>query len=80
MPTNPADSKDLDLGPTGRYPSSQPQNDEDHGELKSALFAVDGLIRIEFGQKVGWLSLTTPEARILSSLLIRLADQIEGQG
>jgi hypothetical protein len=70
--------KNFKLGATGRFPYGRTGPD-DEGELAAAL-AVDranGVIRIEFGKPVGWLSLPSGHARALAKILLEKADELD---
>lgn len=68
------------LGATGRYPFGAAES-SDEGELRMAL-ACDhrnGIVRIEFGKPVGWLGLTSREARELAKLLVEKASELDAR-
>jgi hypothetical protein len=70
--------KDFKLGATGRFPYGKTAPD-DQGELLAAM-AVDhqhGVIRIEFGKPVAWLSLPSGDARAWATALIEKADELD---
>jgi len=66
------------IGATGQFPYGK-QDATDEGELAAAI-GVDpknGIIRIEFGKPVAWLSLPALEARRLAEILNEKADELE---
>lgn len=66
------------LGATGEYPYGQ-QDATDEGELMAAMAADprNGVVRIDFGKSVAWLSLPAKAAREWAALLISKADELE---
>ena len=66
------------IGATGRYPYGQ-QDATDEGELAAAMAAdpKNGVVRIEFGKPVAWLSLPAKAAREFAALLVSKADELE---
>jgi hypothetical protein len=68
------------IGATGQFPYGK-QDDTDEGQLATAI-GIDpksGVIQIEFGKPVAWLSLPAVEARKLAAILIEKAEQLEKQ-
>lgn len=66
------------LGATGRFPYGQ-ADATDEGELAAAVAADprNGVVRIEFGKPVAWLSLPAKAARAFAALLVSKADELE---
>lgn len=66
----------LKLGGTGAFPEGRSQpNDE--GELKMAIGVTDGgLVHIEFGKPIAWLSMSPGQAKEMAALLLRHAASI----
>ena len=74
----PMKFKDFALGATGRYPHGKASQD-DEGELQMLLVAdhAEGIVRIVFGKRVGWLGLPSGHARQLAAMLIEKAEELD---
>ena len=67
-------------GATGRFPRGK-QNAEDEGELRVVCTAdrEAGLVRLDFGKPVAWLSASPDEIRQIALQLLRKASEIDGK-
>jgi hypothetical protein len=59
-------------GPTGKFPDGK-LNDDDEGELNIAVHADNGMVRVDFGTKLEWISMTPDDAADLARILVRMA-------
>jgi len=64
-------------GKTGKYPRGK-LNAHDEGELQLAIGHKDGNVILDFGTPVAWLGLPPKEAKDLGMMLIKHANEIEG--
>ncbi len=62
------ESAKMKLGATGEFPGGQ-LTQQDEGEIKIAVGAVDGKVVINFGKPVAWIGLDAKQARQLAESL-----------
>ena len=65
------------MGATNNYPKGKISED-DEGELKLMITAIDNQVRIDFGKGVTWLSMEPDFARNLSNVLLEKAKEADG--
>jgi len=57
-------------GSTGKFPEGK-LRDDDEGEIRVALTAIDGKIIIDFGKPVKWIGLGPTDAILLGENLVK---------
>jgi len=63
------------LGATGQYPRGHIK-EAGQGELKAAFSISNGLIILNLGKSVSWLSMTAAQARTLANILVYYAEKL----
>lgn len=66
------------LGPTGRFPDGQ-LNDNDEGEIQIAINTEGGKVVINFGKPVAWIGFTPEQADMIAFSLIEKASKLKGR-
>lgn len=64
------------IGPTGEFPQGS-LRDDDAGELRIRVGALDGKVFVQFGVPSEWIAGGPEWARGLAALLVKRADEIE---
>jgi hypothetical protein len=72
MSTPDEDAEKLKLGPTGCAPDGT-LGPHDHGEIRTAVYAQDGKVILNFGKDLRWIGLTPEQALQLGVVLFGLA-------
>ncbi len=67
-------------GATGEYPDGKARPD-DEGEIAFAVGAIkeQNLVVLSFGKPLAWMGMAPADARMLADLLMKQADNVEGQ-
>lgn len=68
----------LKLGATGAFPQGK-LNSSDEGELRMAVSAANGVVRIDFGKPTAWIGLPANQAKELAAVLMRYAGETPQQ-
>jgi hypothetical protein len=71
------DPKIRGTGPTGRFPDGALSPD-DEGELRIAVLADDGVVKVAFGKKVSWIGMPPDVAEALADSIRGAAAKLRG--
>jgi hypothetical protein len=70
------DATSLGLGPTGKYPDGQ-LNEDDQGQIRIAIGQQNGKVVMSFGRPIAWIGFTKEEAKEIGTALIKSAEPDE---